>query len=435
MIPATAHAYLARPSFGELWKALRKRLENTELAVRGSVSIDLGYQAAEDLSGLLGRVIGEGRARVALPELDAALRSSVVAQGLVTVVAEMTGGPLVDRRAASRAERDRKLDVWAAWEAALGESGLAAAPWVAQWQDGVRRAGLLSRAGDDAGAVIDRTVAVLRVLATNLPLADRDTEMMAAALPAPPSFELAELASRACSDAHALDDGQLAAALVLRAIAAASGEAVPRTPAARRELWALAGVAPDTVSGTVLAWSVRPPGGHPWAAMMRARSDLGLVTHVTLQEWHAAADQLWADPRDEVFVCENPQILQAAARAGTGRPLLCTSGNPATVALRVVDRLIAEGAVVRYHGDFDPAGLRIAARLFDRGARPWRFGAEDYLAAVSSARLPLTGVVPETPWSPGLVAAMEKHQVAVHEEALVDTLLADLTAPEEGRCR
>jgi uncharacterized protein (TIGR02679 family) len=434
-IPLSSRTYLARPSLAPLWLALRKRLENNELTVRGSVVVELDYESAEDLSGLLGRVLGPGRRSVSLPELDAALRSSAVAQGLVTVVAELTGGPLLDRKAASRARRVEKLGLWTTWEAAVAESGLGAAPWLSRWQEGVRRAGLLSRAGDGAGGVIHRTVAVLQMLAATIPLGDRNADAVAEAWPATPSFELAELASRACADAHALDDGQLTAALVLRALAAASGEDIPRTPAARRELWAMAGVTPDAVSGTVLAWSVRPPGEHPWAKAMRARSDLGVVTHVTLQEWHAAADCMWAAPGGQVFVCENPQVLQAAARAGSTSPLLCTSGNPATVAIKVLDRLVAGGVTVRYHGDFDTAGVRIAGRLFDRGALPWRYAAEDYLATVANAQLPLTGAVPETPWCPDLAKAMQCHQVAVHEEAQLDTLLADLahrSSPGQG---
>lgn len=140
-----------------------------------------------------------------------------------------------------------------------------------------------------------------------------------------------------------------------------------------------AGVAPDAVSGTVLLWGLRPPGPGPWAAMMRSRADLGLVTHVTMQEWRAAAaDEPWAASGALVYACENPQVLQAAARAGVTGPLCCTSGNLAAVAVVVLDKLVAAGVDVRYHGDFDVDGVAIAARLFVRGVVPWRFGALDY---------------------------------------------------------
>ncbi|MEJ2855525.1 MULTISPECIES: DUF2399 domain-containing protein [unclassified Saccharothrix] len=196
-------------------------------------------------------------------------------------------------------------------------------------------------------------------------------------------------------DAHALDDGQVTAAVVLRAVAAA-----------RRDLWSAVGGSPDAVSGALSTWAARPPGDDPWSVMMRARADLGLVTHVTAQEWRAGANRPWVVAGQEVFACENPQVLQAAARAGTSMPLLCTSGNPVTVALHALDRLIADGATVRYHGDFDVAGIQIAKRLFDRGVRPWRYAGGDYLDAVVSARLPLGGPVPDTPWSLGLAEVL-----------------------------
>jgi uncharacterized protein (TIGR02679 family) len=431
MIPSSARGYLTTPGLTTLWRVIRDRLERNGLAVSGVVVLDLDYQAAEDLSGLLGRAVSQGRARIRLAELDAALRSSAVSQGLVTVVAELTGGSLTDRKAAGQARRTYLVNLWTCWESSLADAGLAAAPWVAEWQDGVRRAGHLSRAGDAAEDVIQQTMAVLRTMADTVPLADQNPNAVQAALPVESSFELAELASRACSDAHALDDGRLVTVLVLRAIAAATGEPMPSTAARRRELWALVGITPDTVSGTVLTWGLRPPGTNPWAAMMRSRTELGLTTHVTLQEWNAGADQPWAATREQIFVCENPQVLQAAARAGAPHPMLCTSGNPATVATLALTKLVQAGVKVVYHGDFDVAGIRIAARLFEQGAHPWRFSGEDYLAAIrstdSAARLPLNGDVPSTPWSPLLASAMRSHQVAVHEEALLDVLLSDLS--------
>ncbi|WP_165960893.1 TIGR02679 family protein [Actinocrispum wychmicini] len=412
-----------------LWQTIRDRLERNGLTVTGVVTLDLDYQAAEDLSGLLKRAVPPGRARLRLAELDAALRSSAVAQGLVTVTAELTGGSLTDRKAVSEARRTSRYNLWEYWENSLANAGLAAAPWVVEWQHGIRRAGLLGRAGEAAETVIQQTMAVLRTMSETTPLADRSHDAMRVALPLPPSFELAELASRACGDAHALDDGRLVTVLVLRAIAVASGEPLPSTAARRRDLWAMAGINPDTVSGTVLTWGLRPPRADPWAMMMHTRADLGLATHITLQEWHAGANQPWAATGDRLFVCENPQVLQAAARAGVSHPMLCTSGNPATVATLALTSLVQAGVKVFYHGDFDIAGVTIAARLFSQGAHPWRFSGDDYLAAVRStgSSLPITGTVPDTPWSPFLAHAMRSHQIAVHEESLLETLLSDLS--------
>lgn len=429
-LPESLRAYLSTPDLAPLWDAVRRRLERNNLAPRGSVLVNLTYQAAEDLSGLLRRTVAEGRVKVPLADLDVALRSSTAAAGLVAVVAELTGGPLVDRKAAGAALRASRQGVWELWEESLQLAGLQGGPWVPAWQDGVRRTGMLTRAGATAPMVIEQTMAVLTTLTAVVPLAEQDVAAVRRSIPVAPSFELAELASRSCADAHALDDGRVTTALVLRALAAATGEPLPTNAARRRELWALVGVSPDAVSGTLLVWALRPPGSGRWAQMMRTRAELGIVTHVTLQEWLIASEQPWARRGERVHVCENPQVVQAAVRAGTTRPILCTSGNPATVATLALDKLVSDGVDVVYHGDFDTVGVRIAGRLFNRGLRPWRFSDQDYLDALSStdvsSTLALTGEPPETPWSPGLSSAMRSHGQAVHEEAIMELLLHDL---------
>jgi len=420
------HAYLGDPALEPLWRAVRTRLGKNGSVAEGSVEPDLDEVGVEHLAGLLGPRAAPRRRKVDLAVLDDALRDSAARLGLVDVLAAL-GLPVHDRKAqrlAEEAERARLADH-------LGETlarhGLQDAPWAQPWRSWVRRSGTLTRAGTAARTVVDHAVAVLARLAPGgyLPTADDALGV------APPVLELAEVASTCCGDAHALVDGKVAGALVLRALALASEVERPATAAERRALWLRAGVAPDDVSGTVLVWGLRPTGTGPWAQMMRARADLGVVTHVTMQEWRtAAAGVAWTGRGQRVHVCENPQVLQAAARAGATGALLCTAGNPALVAVRVIDALVAAGADVRYHGDFDVAGVAMAARLFARGVRPWRFGAEDYLAALGPVdelvRLPLTGPVPATPWDPRLAEAMTTHGAAIHEEAQLGRLLADL---------
>jgi uncharacterized protein (TIGR02679 family) len=157
--------------------------------------------------------------------------------------------------------------------------------------------------------------------------------------------------------------------------------------------------------------------------MMRARADLGLVTHLTIHELQRAGDL--TRPGEVIHACENPQVLQRLAVAGVAYPVACFSGNPAAAGMAFLAR-----ATVNYHGDFDWPGIAIAHRIFDRGARPWRFGRDDYVEAVerlpTDSRLGLSGRVEATPWDQRLSVAMTAADVAVHEEAIVDLLLADL---------
>jgi uncharacterized protein (TIGR02679 family) len=128
-----------------------------------------------------------------------------------------------------------------------------------------------------------------------------------------------------------------------------------------------------------------------------------------------------------VHACENPQVMQAAADRAVPAPLLCLQGNPSAAGTLLVDRLVDDGARVRYHGDFDWPGLSIAGRILARGATPWRLTAADYLAALPpGVGAPLTGPAVATPWDPWLQMALREHGRAVHEEAVLEVLLTDL---------
>lgn len=416
-LPPGLHEYLAHPSLADLWRACHARLERNRLEPRGVVAVDLDETGADRLGSVLRRTLPLETTKVRLDQLDEALRASAAQRGLVAVVAELVG-PLSDRAAARDARAAARDEAWTALDAALAGAGLAAAPWVPAWTADLRRTGLLARVpADDVRRFVD---AAARTLAA--------VDLSGAA---ETPRDLGALASSLTGDAHALDDGRLLAAVVLRGVAAARGEPAPETLAERRAMWASVGVTTDQVSGTVLTWGLRPPGNDLWSASLGSRADLGLVTHLTVQELTApaVAGVALARAGDVISVCENPQVLQAASRAGAAGPLVCTSGNPSTAGWLLLDRLVTGGADVRYHGDFDWPGVAITARVLARGARPWRMGAEDYELAVAARAgegLPLSGAPVPTPWDGRLSRAMQHHGVAVHEEAVVDDLAADL---------
>jgi uncharacterized protein (TIGR02679 family) len=400
--------YLKAESLAPLWVLLRKRLEQNGHAIRGSLAVDLDDDGADRLSGLLGRPVSGGTARIRLADLDASLRSSAAGRGLVWVVADLTGGPLRNLPADRDAVRAGRQVLWAALDQMLAEHGLADQEWVGQWADWLRASGAVSRLPSaKAAVVLPVSVEVLaRVLAS-----DR----------AP--VGLAELASEVTGDAHGLDGGYPAAALVLRGVAFALDVAPAASAAERRDLWQRVGVSTDEVSGTVITWALRPPGADRWSAMLRERADLGLITHLTVHELHRSADL--TRPGEIIHACENPQVLQGLAAAGVDRPVACLSGNPAAAGIALLTR-----TMVRYHGDFDWPGVGIARRIFGLGAQPWRFGRADYQAGLERLppdnRLGLTGRAQATPWDEGLRTAMTATDVAVHEEAIIDQLLADL---------
>jgi len=373
------------------------------------VRIQLDASAAELVSGLLGRQIQPGMRTLSLTDLDAALRRSSGARGLISVTAELTGAPLRDRPSERQARDAAVAELWAHAEETVANTGLAAHPWTREWISWLHTSGLLVRAGSSHAAIaFDVAAEALAIV-----LADRElTGRM-----------LGQLATDVAGDAHALDYDRLAGRLAVRGLSVSSGSNEPTTSRERMLLWESVGVAVDTVSSTVITWGLRPPGNDRWSTMMRERADLGLVTHLTMREMNITPQRL-AAPATVVSACENPQVLQRIADAGVDQPVVCFSGNPSVVGL-----MLAERVKLRYHADFDWPGIAIAARLIEAGALPWRISAQDYADAVeiSDARLHLVGRAVATPWDPLLEATMGRVGLAVHEESLLPLLIDDLT--------
>nr|WP_281376548.1 DUF2399 domain-containing protein [Actinomycetospora corticicola] len=337
-------------------------------------------------------VPGRSTRRLELGQLDRALgRLGTDLPALLTAA----GCPPTGRREARDADRDRRSRRDEVLTAAATEAfGLE--PWVVAWIDAVR-SGL-----PDDGAARGAVDTVARVLAV-------------AAEPGVRSR--AETAARELGNAHALDRGEPARRLVGTALALRAEDGHWDDA----QLWADAGLPGDLVATPVPTWSL-PLLGDGAAAATRAATTAGAPSYLstlTLRE-------LTVDvPRGTVVVSvENPRLLEAAVQRALPIPMLCTVGNPTTAPLTLIRGLLAAGAEVRHHGDLDPAGVAITARLAQLGVVPWRMTAADYRAAVRPELRRFEGAVPSTPWDPELHDVMTERGRAVDEERVMDELLA-----------
>jgi uncharacterized protein (TIGR02679 family) len=190
-----------------------------------------------------------------------------------------------------------------------------------------------------------------------------------------------------------------------------------------RSVWATAGVLVNELARPVLFLNLPTAtgvlGGEGEPAYLSLRALL-------------RATPMWLVGGREVFVCENPDVVAIAADAlgEKAAPLVCTDGMPAAAQRTLIAQLRDAGAVLRYHGDFDWAGIAIGNAVMTRfGASPWRFGTADY---VETARCVTSGtsLLPderrEAGWDRDLATAMAARSIAVHEEAVVAELIADL---------
>jgi len=328
-----------------------------------------------------------------------------------------------------------------ALEAYFGETFVtrkeAQAQDTAQWDDFLRR---MSRAAPSEllpflaelrsdwkqhGSVLEDSLRLVFRAVVNLPARQGATERL-------PVF-----ANRIAGDPHAFDPDRLAGRLLLRGLAALLPIAAAGTESDatwRSMLLAAAGLDRDDVSSTVLA--VGLVGNEP---LLRAARDTGAALAYplrTLQQWEAVGAH-----RGVAFVVENPAVFGAFLdrwREGgvstTEWPtLVCTSGQLSAAAVVLLDRLVKGGAVIRYSGDFDVGGLRIARgllRQYGEAIRLWRMDAEAYRLAVAAGGRPLKDAELRALSTlsvefADLVGQMEQVGQAGYQEALTELLWED----------
>jgi uncharacterized protein (TIGR02679 family) len=253
-----------------------------------------------------------------------------------------------------------------------------------------------------------------------------------------------QLAATVLGDAHALDNGRATATLVLavwrRTAAADEGdetghEALDPERAGSvervRDIWARAGVLVNELARPALFLNLpTETGGDRWPAGEPGYASLRSLLRVPPR---------WAMAGRDLYVCENPNLLAIAAdRWGADcAPMICTDGMPAAAQQCLLSQLVQAGAQLHYHGDFDWAGLHIGNHVMrEHGAKPWRFGAADYLAAVTTAPRQTQSLgqkAVEASWDDALSLAMQERRIAIAEEAVAGSLLPDLDARQIRR--
>jgi uncharacterized protein (TIGR02679 family) len=414
-----AAAYIGQPALARALAGARARAERLG-RISGSVLLEgLTPEEAHALSGLLATLARRTRPRagrpfrLALGDLDLALRATRFELSLADALALI--GPPLDSR-----PRRRELEQAASaerWSALLAHPLCRREPAARAWVQSLRDRGALARATGGAGAALIHEALDL-----------------GARLPSSPPIERTRLATGLAGDPHALDDEQVLGRLMLGQLACRAGSPRPALALERRTLWERFGVIGHLAAADVLTLGLRPHPGGPLARSLLLLSG----GHVRLTVGQLAAEPLRFPPGIDVFLCENETVLTAAESSlGAGAPpLLCTGGWPNSAVSTLLGALAATGARLRFHGDFDWDGVRIAVSMRERfGASAWHFDAQSYRAGIRRHRAhtrPLDGLPAVAPTHPGLVEAMREAGLELHEEAVLDELLDELGSAGRG---
>jgi uncharacterized protein (TIGR02679 family) len=397
---------LVRLLGGESLAGLRRRLRRRyELAYPDKATTTLrltGLNETEyaSLAGLLGLPARHrSSVQIEIAALDAVLSGAGIAPTLRDAL-EALDGPIIDH--ASERERVQEL-----WQALVRSCEAPMRGWIEQ----AHGLGLVKRLSRH-----DLTVAHALC---------RGAAAVLSCLPAH-GIPRAQLAAETLGDAHALDDGLPIAALVIAVLRQRrTGEPVltggsdDTAAERRRETWAGVGVLVNELARPVLCLNV--PGAGP----------LGEPAYLSLRSL-LRSPRAWAVDGQDIYVCENPNLLAIAADRLEARckPLICTDGMPAAAQRTLLQQLVQAGGPLHYHGDFDWPGLAIGNHVIRAfGARPWRFGAGDYLASLPTTKLPgsaLKGPAVVASWDSSVTAHMRRHGISIPEEAVADVLMQDL---------
>jgi uncharacterized protein (TIGR02679 family) len=350
--------------------------------------------ALESLLGIPPRF--SGSMRIDIVVLDGVLQRAQLADSLRDAL-EILDGPITNRVAARTAMQEQWNEV----------SRACRAPQLAALLADTRGIGLLKRIARNDPQAGARLCELAERVLNRLPAA---------------GVARSRLAAETLGDAHALDQGQAVATLVLAALR--HQRAIdPDLEESTREIWADAGVLVNELARPALFLNLPVVG---------AGFVPGQPSYLSLRDLVRTSPR-WDVSGVSIFVCENPNVIAIAADALGERcaPLVCTDGMPAAAQRALLGQLIAGGACLHYHGDFDWPGLNIGncvTREF--GAKPWRYRAQDYLAAAADIGdnwRPLGPAFIGADWDEGLSAAMMSCGHAIDEEAVVEVLLPDLS--------
>lgn len=391
---------LRSPELDALWASARARLEARGDDQRGRLRLpELSSRAKLALKALVGRPVGKS---VDLAALEAGLARLGIGEDLTSALAAL-GHEVSDEPARRRADRAERQEARRVARTIAGEWP---EPWAKEWIDDVIRAGVLR------GFDRDQSCGLLRQVRAVLDYLERER---------PVPISRVDLAAHVLGSSHALDTGTRVEAAVARALAFKIG------PSDHRDLWSQAGVHFDLTSAPVLTWrlplnadcGLEPVSAAAWAQ--------GIPLHLSrfALESHPAS----VPKGTRVLVVENPRLVEAAAQRGSATPVVSTNGQPSSTVLLLLTQLLDVGAELRYHGDFDTAGLAICERLMSFGIVPWRMSAADYRAALAAAdaegaALPVETRAPgPTPWDPELREVFDRERRVVHQERLLPELI------------
>lgn len=197
----------------------------------------------------------------------------------------------------------------------------------------------------------------------------------------PKNVRLALFASQITKDPHAFDMNKEGGRLLLYALSYEHKIKYPKNAEEQMELLYTAGLIYDEVSNYTICRGIKAYIGNQLHSGWNGFANVGEPLHISL--WNISRIDRVSCVKNRVYVFENPTVFSEIAGLLEDRPcsMVCSAGNIMVATLLLLDKIVQEGSLIYYGGDFDPEGLIIADKLKKRYGEKlilWHFNPEEY---------------------------------------------------------
>lgn len=244
---------------------------------------------------------------------------------------------------------------------------------------------------------------------------------------------LAIFAADITGNPHYFDRGSTAGQLLAHAISYCFQEKIPHTAYQWRSMLLHVGIIADTISSMVHAYGLHletDEGWHPAYEAFCQRKEPCVITLENMNSIKGVRVE-----NNCVYIVENEMVFSYLVSAVRNKEvtILCTSGQPRAVAVKLLQLMADCGITMYYSGDTDPDGVLIADRLrnlYGNSLQIWRMGAKEYRKSVSEEAIGVLGIVKlenvQEPILRETAEAIKKQGLAGYQENIRDLLLLDI---------
>ncbi len=206
---------------------------------------------------------------------------------------------------------------------------------------------------------------------------------------------LAVFAADISDNPHYFDRGSVGGTLLVHGISCLEGVSFPENAHSWRELLQSVWIVPDTISSMVHAYGLHLKTKNGWHPAYEAFCRQMEPYVITMENMTGVTGAQVSGKA--TYVVENEMVFSYLVHhlENQNCTLLCTSGQPRSVAQLLIPMILKNDTQIYYSGDIDPDGIRIAERLWEKfgeGIQIWRMSPEDYEKSCSGEKIRDTGI-------------------------------------------